>query len=169
MARFALIKNGIVTNLVHAESAFVDYQINSGAIDSGVELMAGVNPNVGDAYAGGVFSAPIPPLAVARSRKLSEFSTAVSVYVSEMHPLETRIQLMNVYTLSKFQGLTNRADYLEGALEWTNSLIGYAATFAAAVQGATVASVVSAMTWDIAANTAPDPQIKLSEAIQIPD
>lgn len=169
MAEFAFIKNGVVVNLVVADDAFVRSQIEARAIDSAVELEAGVNPSIGDTYSEGVFSAPIPALADARAGKLRDFATALGVYMNERYPFEARIQLMNLYTLAKEDGLANRAAYLRQGLTWGNSIIAYAASFQSAVMAELDASRVVGMTWDINGNVTTDPGIKAGMAIQILD
>ena len=166
--KYALIKNGVVINVVKAETSVLDAWVTSGAIDS-YAVATDLVVNIGDSYSGGVFVKPSLTLAQAKLKKLSEFKAAVDVYLDEHYPFTTRTQLVNLYILARLDSLTNRAAYLLPGVTWLNTIIEYSAAFATSVQSGVDVNTVLNMTWDLDSNVGVDPKLTLAAAIVIED
>lgn len=104
---------------------------------------------------------------VAKMKKLAELKTTIQNYIEAHYDILTRQQLLSLYTLSKFDSLTNRAAYIRPGLDWINSIIFYATTASAAIQAFTVFGDVSNYVIDVGSNVSPDPLLTVGAAILI--
>lgn len=111
----------------------------------------------------------VPDLITAKTDKLAAFNVAVQQYIKDRYTTDQTLQLLNLYILSKEDGLINRTAYLRQGFIWARSIISYATTFAATVNSQKTPEAVVSMTWDINSNVCPDPLLKSGIAIQIPD
>lgn len=166
--KFALVKDGLVVNIIRADNTdFLDSLVGLGEIDS--YLLTDDTTQIGDTVTAGVITRTLPLLAVAKATKLSDFNTAVQDYLDLHYPFRTRIQLFNLYTLSRLDGLTNRAAYLQACIDWINSTMDYSVQFATHVNAQVDSASVIDLTWDFTGIAVSDPHINLGTAIQILD
>jgi hypothetical protein len=167
---YAMIKNGLVTNVVFATLEFVQDEVNQGRIDEFYDLGEGPRPSPGDTYEGdGVFTPTYPDLALVKAQKLSDFQADIDAYIRDRYTINQRFQLLVLYTIAKEEEKTTRAAYLRQMLDWGNSFISYANTIAALVNSKVTPEDVLAVSWDIRSNTLADPLVRAGVAIQIPN
>lgn len=115
----------------------------------------------------GLMSGYMTSVPVAKSKKLAALNLAVQNFIDSKYPFLTRIQLLNLYTLAKFDSLTNRAAYIRPGLDWLNSILSYALSASTAIQALTAFSDVNSYVIDVAGNVGSDPLITLGAAISI--
>lgn len=167
---YALIKSSIVQNVISAEVDFINRLVNAGEIDEGVLIEEGAHrPNIGDTYSNGSFIPTIPSLAKAKEIQLTRLKYDVDSFVDSRYDLKTRVQLMNLYVLAKFNNLTNRAAYLETGLAWASEVLAYCTSIVLTIQSQTSIQDTMAVTWDVVNNVGTDPKITAAAAIVIPD
>lgn len=168
VARYALIKNSAVTNLISADSAFIDSLIQAGTIDSGIDLADYPNTmvEIGYSFSDGVFSLS---LSVAKLQKLTQFRTDIMAYRDSFFDRDTREAFRTLRDLAIRDGLTNRLAYLDPLLDWAESIVAYSASVGAQIQAAVDQSALDAITWDIRTNTGAVPSVTLLAASQISD
>lgn len=111
----------------------------------------------------------IPNLVTSQADKIIAFGIAVRQYVEDKYAQDKIVQLQNLYTLAKEDGLTNQAAYIRALFVWLKSVIVYSATFVTSVEAENDPATVVDMNWDIDSNIAADPLVTLAAAIQISD
>lgn len=116
---------------------------------------------------GGLMATYMTSVPVAKMKKLVALNQTVQDFIEAHYPLLTRLQLMNLYTLAKFDSLTDRAAYIRPGLDWLNSILVYAAATVTAIQVLTVFSDVNSYVVDIAGNVSADPHLTVGAAILI--
>lgn len=115
----------------------------------------------------GLMSTYMTSVPVAKMKKLAALNQTVQDFIESKYPILTRIQLMNLYTLAKFDGLTLRAAYIRPGLDWLNTILVYASATATAIQALSVFSDVNSYVVDIAGNVGTDPHLTVGAAILI--
>lgn len=165
MGIFALVKNGVVLNVVKADQDFVDSAISRGYCDQAVPA-DGVVANIGDVYSNSAFSSP-ETLAAAKAARLLDLKTSVQSWIDGRYDMPTRMNFLVIYTLAKDDLLVNRAAYIKPLLTWANSIISFSGTHAAAISALESVAAVKAYQWDFSALEASDPKLTLLAAIQI--
>lgn len=104
---------------------------------------------------------------VAKMKKLVSLNQIVQDFIESHYPLLTRIQFINLYTLAKFDGLSNRAAYIRPGLDWLNSVLSYAISASAAIQALSVFADINSYTINVAGNVSADPLLTIGAAIVI--
>lgn len=117
----------------------------------------------------GLMATYMTSVPVAKIKKLSALKTCIQSYIDLHYDLLTRQQFLSIYTLAKFDSLTNRAAYIRPALDWMNSILAYAAASVVAIQALTVKADVESYAIDIAGNVSSDPLLTVGAAILIVD
>lgn len=115
----------------------------------------------------GLMATYMTSVPVAKLKKLAALNVTAQNFIEAAYPLLTRIQLMNLYTLAKFDSLTNRAAYIRPAIDWANSIVAYSAATATAIQALSVFADVVNYPVDIAGNVGANPNLTVGAAIQI--
>lgn len=115
----------------------------------------------------GLMSTYMTSVPVAKMKKLALLSLTAQNFIELKYPLLTRIQLINLYTLAKFDGLINRAAYIRPGIDWINSISVYALSASVAIQALTVFADVNNYTIDVASNIGTDPLLTISAALSI--
>lgn len=170
MARYALINNGVVHNVVVGDEEFITELLNQQVYDEAIEFDPEVTVvRMGFSYAGGVFSPPLVAVGVAKAQKLAEFKVAVQEYIDSKYDFNTRQQLANLFMLAKFQLKLNRAAYLQPLLEWIDSVLTYSQHVVSTVSGMSDPVAIANMSWSFDANVMTDPKLTLAGAIAIVD
>lgn len=124
---------------------------------------------IGCTYNGTVFTSyvPAPTLLQAQSIAMMNFYSDMQVYVNAAYSDTTKLTLLIMYIMAINNGLTNRAVYIAQALNWSVSILTYAQTVIGEIEASSTVSAVEAITWNIAANIAADPNITLLGALSI--
>lgn len=115
----------------------------------------------------GLMSTYMTSVPVAKMKKLVELKTTIQNYIEAHYDILTRQQLLSLYTLAKFDSLTDRAAYIRPGLDWINSIILYATTTVTAIQALTVFGDVNGYVIDVASNVSADPLLSVGAAISI--
>lgn len=115
----------------------------------------------------GLMATYMTSVPVAKMKKLAALNQTFQDFIEAHYPLLTRIQLINLYTLAKFDGLTNRAAYIRPGLDWLNSILSYAVSSSTAIKALTVFADVNSYVIDITGNISADPLLTLAAAISI--
>lgn len=115
----------------------------------------------------GLMATYMTSVSVAKMKKLTSLNKLVQDFIEAHYPTLTRIQFMNLYMLARFDGLTDRADYIRPGLDWLNSILSYAVSTSSAIKALTVFSDVNSYVIDIAGNVSADPLLTVGAAISI--
>lgn len=115
----------------------------------------------------GLMSGYMTSVVVAKMKKLSSLKLTIQNYIEAHYDILTRQQLLSLYTLAKFDSLTDRAAYIRPGLDWINSIIAYASTSATAIQALTQFTDINNYTIDVNANVSADPLLTVGAAILI--
>jgi hypothetical protein len=111
--------------------------------------------------------AVVAPLQMAKADKLNQIQNDIQNFIEARYSFLLRFQLMNLYTLAKFDNLTNRAAYIRPGINYMNGIVNYGVTISAAINSLTTIEAVEAYTYNIAANTGSNPNITLPGALTI--
>lgn len=165
---YALVKTGIVENVIVADSDFILGIQNQ--YDNIVEILPEQHrPQIGWSYDGTSFLDPANSLESLKSRKLVEFNEAMQSYTRSRYTTVTQIKFVNLYIAAKSDGQANRAAYLKPVLDWINSLTIYEARVINELQNQITILDVINYSWNIEANTLADPGLRLIDAALILD
>lgn len=115
----------------------------------------------------GLMATYITSVPVAKLKKLAILTQTVQDFIELKYPLLTRVQLLNLYNLAKWQRLTARAAYIKPGLDWLNSILAYALTAANAINALSVLADVNNYVIDIVGNVSADPLITLGGALSL--
>ena len=114
-----------------------------------------------------VYAVAPPTLAEEKAIKISKAQEAIRAFVNESYSLEQRFNFNAMYLVAVQNGLTNRAAYIFQLFNWANSVVQYAAQFAAAVNALTTVEEVQSHYWDFSALALSDPKISPVVAVSI--
>lgn len=115
----------------------------------------------------GLMSTYMTSVPVAKMKKLAALQITAQDYIELRYPLLTRIQLMNLYTLAKFDTLTNRAAYIRPGIDWINSIVTYSISASTAIQALSTYSAVQDYVVDITGNVSANPLLTVGAAVSI--
>lgn len=115
----------------------------------------------------GIMAGYMTSVPIAKAKKLAALQQSAQDYVELHYPFLTRTQLMNLYTLAKFDSLTSRAAYIRPGIDWITTVTDYATLTAAAINALTVLSDVQNYVIDVAGNAGTDPLLTVATALQI--
>lgn len=90
-------------------------------------------------------------------------------YILNRYALERQTSFILMMTLAMNQGLTNRAAYIQKAIDWVNSVLSYHFEISDQITAARTLADVAAITWDLSTFDATDPDIWIQTAMEIPD
>lgn len=166
MPKYAIIENGMISNVIVADPSFILVSIQDPKIAVNIDNEY-PEPQIGWSYDGIVFSAPTRTLAQAKADKISSFGSSVKAYMNCYFDLDTRQSMSTLYFQARLDGLTNRSAYLQPMVDWANSIISYSRSFVLQVQALTDVNDVDAILWDIQGNVSNPPAITLAGAISI--
>lgn len=169
MAKYAILKNSMVLNVIEADSSFIQSLIESLKIDSAVDVSNELQTvNVGDKYVDGVFTTALSkPQAIARRN--NEFMTELWAWRDMKYSANVREGFRTLLSLAIKNGLTNRENYVTQLEDWAEDVILFARDVAVALQAQSTATDVLAYQWDFSSLDISDPKITLLGAIQISD
>lgn len=108
-------------------------------------------------------------LLAAKRNKIARLQDDANVFLESKYVLLTRMQLMNLYTLAKFDGLDNRAAYIRTGIDWMNGVSSYVLTVATEISSKATVNQVLSVGWDIETNSGVNPAITLLAALAIMD
>lgn len=165
--RFALVKDGLVSNLILAEQDFIDEHPE--IADIAVAIEDDSDTSIGDTYLGdGSFEPPKVTIEAAITQKLLDFQDAVRIFVNESYSIETRFNLNAMYNAGVASGLfPTRVAYILQLYLWTNSVVAYSAAFCLSVKAMVNVKTIQAAQWDFAKIQLPDPKVTPLAAIAI--
>lgn len=104
---------------------------------------------------------------IAKAKKLSALQTASQNFIDTHYSFLIRTQLINLYTLAKFDGLVNRAAYIRPGIDWLNTITAYASTSMTAINALTNLADIQSYVIDVAGNVGSDPLLTVGAAISI--
>lgn len=124
-------------------------------------------PSPNQATLDAIIAGYMTSVSVAKAKKLSTLQTASQNFIDAHYSFLNRTQLINLYTLAKFDGLTNRAAYIRPGIDWLNTITTYASNAMIAINALTNLSDVQNYVIDVAGNVGSDPLLTVGVAISI--
>lgn len=127
------------------------------------DVLSGSNQTLLD----GLMAGYITSVSVAKAKKLAALQQSAQDYIDLHYSFLIRTQLMNLYTLAKFDSLTNRAAYIRPGIDWLTTITSYSTTTATAINALTTLTDVQNYVVDVAGNAGADPLLTVGAALQI--
>jgi len=134
-----------------------------------VELVDGMLCDVGMTYDGETFSPVTVSLDKLKEDALQEFDVKTKAFILNCYDIERQVSLSLIRTDARLDGLTNRLAYVQQAVDWVNTVLGFHFYVNDLIRNCTSAEELSAIDTDIGANAPTDPEIWIETAMGITD
>lgn len=168
MAKYALIKNSLVENIIIADASMIPEIIAQNSYDEAVDV-TNVQAFIGDSYINQVFARSYPPLAEAMGSKLLEIEQTTSAWIQARISPEAQISYVTIMLMAHIDSMPNRLAYVRQLWDWTQAVIGYNIQCLTEVSQLTTSQEVVNYVFDLDSNVPPMPNVDMLTAMQIMD
>lgn len=108
-------------------------------------------------------------LPLSKMEKLTRFDVEINQFIAGHYDDGSQKTLTVLLVEAVATGLYNRAGYIQRALNWVKSCIGYFYGRGAAVKAATTFEQLDAVSWDLSPLGEVDPLVTIQKTMGIPD